>query len=236
MNHEHQPGQGPEHDQQPPENDDERSPWNPHEQVGDVYAVDLPADGEPTAELLDADRPRIWAGSWLDYNNGLLHGQWIDADREEADVWTDIQAMLDASPTARETGQAAEDWGIFDHENFGACKPGEQESVRYVTAVARGIREHGPAFAAWADVMEDEEHFEQFSDAYLGAYDSLEAYAEQLVDDLGYEQLLDQAVPQSLRPYVRLDTEGLARDLQLGGDVHALPAENGGVWVFQGDA
>jgi antirestriction protein len=80
--------------------------------------------------------------------------------------------------------------------------------------------------------MEDETAFDGFTDAYLGEYDSLEAYVEQLIDDLDYEQLLDNAVPESLRPYVRIDTEMLARDM--GSDVHVYPRGDGGVWVFDG--
>lgn len=88
-----------------------------------------PADNQPPTPEQPADRPRIWVGSWLDYNNAILHGQWIDADREEADVWTDIRAMLAASPTSRNTGQVAEEWGIFDFEGFGAFRLDEQENL-----------------------------------------------------------------------------------------------------------
>ena len=103
-----------------------------------------------------------------------------------------------------------------------------------MTAVARGIAEHGPAFAAWADVMEDEATLGGFADAYLGEYDSLEAYAEHLVDDLGYNQLLDDVLPEHVRRYVQINTAGLAQDMWLGGDVHVYPKDGGGVWLFDG--
>ncbi len=144
-------------------------------------------------------------------------------------VWTDIQAVLTTSPTAKQTGDVAEDWGISDYENFGPYKPGEQESVRYVTAVARGIAEHGPAFAAWADVMEDEEYFEQFADAYLGEFDSLEAYVEQLMEDLGCNQLIDETLPEHIRRYVEINVAGLAQDLRLSSDVYNYQRDGGGV-------
>lgn len=251
MNHENQAGRGAEHEQQPqaaqpPESGGERSPWDPDEQVGDIYQVSderggtpeitkLP-DDQPETQQQPADSPRIWVGSWLDYNNGILYGDWIDASRDTDEVWADVAAMLAASPTARKYGGGAEDWGIFDHEGFGPLNVGEQETISFVTAVARGISEHGPAFAAWADVMEDEASLGGFADLYLGEYDSLEAYAEQLVDDLGYDELLDRTIPESLRPYVQINVAGLAQDMWLGGDIHVYHRDGGGVWLFDGRA
>lgn len=176
--------------------------------------------------------PKIWVGSWLDYNNGVLHGDWIDVARTEDEVWADIEAILKASPTARKYGEVAEDWGIFDYENFAPLSVGESETIAHVTAVARGIAEHGPAFAAWADLVQDPELLDGFDEAYLGEYDSLQAYVEQLIDDLGYDELLDRAVPPGIRPYVKIDVAATARDLQFGGDLQAVPAEGGGVWIF----
>jgi antirestriction protein len=189
---------------------------------------DQPEKQEPT------EPPQIWVGSWLDYNNGRLHGEWIDAARETDEVWADIQAMLAASPTAKQSGEAAEEWGIFDYENFGALKVGEQETISFVAAVARGIAEHGLAFSAWADVMEEEEALGGFADSYLGEYDSMEAYAEQLIDDLDYNQLLDEALPEHVRRYVEINVAGLAQDMWLGGDVNVYQKEGGGVWLFDG--
>jgi len=221
-------------------------PRGPNEQPTDGYEIDrrgriehterLPDDSrgdEPgSGEHATAARPRIWVGSWLDYNNGILHGDWISADQDDAEVWTDIQAMLARSPTSAQTGVAAEDWGIFDHEHFGPLRIHENESVAWVATVARGIAEHGLAFAAWADVMQDEALLDGFEIAYLGHFDSVEAFAEQLVDDLGYQQVLDDAVPEQLQPYIRIDCSALARDLQAGGDIHVVPANDGGVWLF----
>ncbi|MDQ2838349.1 MAG: antirestriction protein ArdA [Actinomycetota bacterium] len=173
-------------------------------------------------------------GAWADYNNGSLHGAWLDAAREPAEIEADIQTMLAASPWTAQTGEPAEDWGIFDFDNFGNCRIGEQENLDWISQVAKGIAEHGLAFAAWADVMEEEEHLAGFSTAYLGRYDNLHAYIEQLINDLGYDELLDKAVPASIRPYVKIDITATANDLLLGGDLYALPADDGGVWVFDG--
>jgi antirestriction protein len=64
-----------------------------------------------------------------------------------------------------------------------------------------------------------------FTESYQGAYDSLEEWAEQYLDETG---LLWQ-VPESLRVY--LDIESWADDAELNGDVYAVELE-GKVHVF----
>jgi antirestriction protein len=188
------------------------------------------SEQEASHEHIAATTPRIYVASLSDYNNGHLHGIWLDADREPEDVHADIQTML-----AQSHDPGAEEFAIHDFEGFGEARIDEYDSIELVTRIARGIAEHGLAFAAWANVQDDDEaSLDQFTDAYIGHYDSVDTYAEQLIDDLGYQQLLDDSVPESLRPYARIDTEALARDMLLEGDLHAIPADDGGVWLFDG--
>ena len=201
-------------EQQPPEQPEER------------------AEQATTPEHDTSVPPSIWVGSLADYNNGDLHGRWVDAARDPDDIHRDIRAMLASGPAAAR-GESPEEWGIFDHEGFGALRIDQYESIDYVSRVARGITEHGPAFAAWADVMQDEELLDGFADAYLGHHDSLESYAENWFDEAGYDRILDHILPESIRRYVHLDAAALAHDLSLSGDVHVLPADGGGVFVFQ---
>lgn len=224
-----------EHEQQPTGDQSKQGPWDPDERVGDIYEIELGPDGEASIEKLESDRPQIWVGSLSDYNNGILYGEWLDAGREPDEIHADITRILAGSPTAAETGQPAEEWAIFDFDNFGSARIHEHDQIELVSRIARGIDEHGLAFAAWADVCDDDrDMLDGFADAYLGHYDSVETYAEQLVGDLGYEQTLDQAIPDSMRSYVKVDTEGLARDMKLGGDIHVVAADDGGVWIFDG--
>ncbi len=191
-----------------------------------VVATALEAEQPPIAP------PRIWVGSLSDYNNGQLYGAWIDAAREPQAIEADIQAMLAGSPWTARTGEPAEEWGVLDFDNFGACRIDQHETLDWISAVARGIAQHGLAFAAWADVVEEPALLAGFDEAYLGHYDSLHTYVEQLINDLGYDELLDRVVPTSLRPYVKIDIAATAQDL--GTDLHALPATEGGVWIFRG--
>ncbi len=209
--------------EQPPESPD----GNPQEAEPQLPDAEQHKDLETT-------QPRIWAGSLSDYNNGVLHGSWLDAARDPDEIQADIQTMLTASPWTARTGEPAEEWGIFDTDNFGDCRIDQHEDLDWVSGVARGIAEHGPAFAAWADVVEDPGLLDNFDEAYLGEYDNLEAYAEQLTDDLGYNQLLDDNLPEHIRRYVDINYAGLAQDMWLNGDVQVYDRSDGGVWIFHG--
>lgn len=178
--------------------------------------------------------PRIWVASLADYNNGSLHGRWIDAARDEAELQADIDAMLAASPLTAQTGERAEEWAIHDSDGFAPLRIDAHENLRWISRVAKGIAEYGPAFAAYAEVVEEEDLLASFDEDYLGHYDDLHTYVEQLINDLGYDRILDEALPASIRPYVKIDVTATANDLLLGGDLHAVPAADGGVWIFRG--
>ena len=195
-----------------------------------------PKPQQPNAEQHEAEptpQPQIWVGSLADYNNGVLHGAWVDAARDPDEIQADINTMLAASPWTARTGEPAEEWAIHDYDGFGPLRIDEHENLGWISRVAKGIAEHGLAFAAYADVMQAEELLASFDKAYQGHYDSLTAYVEQLINELGYDELLDRVVPTSLRPYVKINVAATARDL-LRGDLHVLPATEGGVWIFRG--
>ncbi len=136
--------------------------------------------------------------------------------------------MLAGSPTP-----GAEEYAIHDYENFGPLKLGEYESIETVARFARGISEHGVAYAHWAALVDERspEALGHFEDAYRGHFDSLVDYAAQLFDDFGYNDLIETIVPEHLRPYVRIDIEAFARDLELSGSVTTSEGD-GGVYVF----
>lgn len=174
--------------------------------------------------------PAIYVASLADYNNGILHGAWIDAARDPEDIQADINAILASS---REPD--AEEWAIHDYEQFGRWRVNEHDSVELVSRIAKGIAEHGYAYSAWADVSEGEPasfDIDSFHDAYLGHYDSIADYVEQMADELGYTRELEK-LPDYLRNYVRIDYAAIARDMHLSGDIATVDDPNGGVWIFR---
>ncbi len=172
--------------------------------------------------------PRIWVASLADYNAGRLYGDWLDAAQEKSELEEAIVGLLARAPTP-----GAEECAIFDADGFAGLRIDGHESLDVVSRLARGIKEHGPAFAAWSDIAgRDAETLEAFEASYLGEWGSLAAYAEHLFEELGYQEQLDQAVPPCMQPYVRFDSEAFGRDLQLSGEVNFAHAPTGGIWLF----
>ena len=181
----------------------------------------------PDSETEPTLAPAIYVASLADYNNGTLHGVWIDAAREPEAIYTDINAML-----AQSREENAEEFALHDYDQFGTCRINEFDPIEKVSRIACGIKEHGEAFAAWAELRNgDPEWLDDFRDAYLGHFESAQDFAKQMADDLGYADELAK-LPESLRPYVHFDSAALARDMELAGDIYVAPKPFGGVWIF----
>jgi antirestriction protein len=175
------------------------------------------------------DQPRIYVASLSDYNAGRLYGKWIDAAQEPEELEQAIKEMLAHSPDV-----FAEEWAIHDYEGFGSVRLSEYESLEFVSKLACGIAENGLAFAAWATICAgNEEALGRFDEAYVGNWESLEAHASDLLEGLGFDSP-EELFPEWIRPYVKIDVEGFARDLELNGDVISMEAPDGSVWVFDG--
>jgi antirestriction protein len=167
--------------------------------------------------------PRIYVACLAGYNNGRLHGAWIDANQSAADIAAEVQTMLAVSP---EPG--AQEWGIHDYEGFGELRLSEWESFERVSAIAAGIVEHGPAFGAWLsyDGSRDPADMWAFEDAYRGEWESLRDYVEDFADDIGLYAAADQAGS----PYVTVDIDALTRDLDI--ELHTVESDHYTVYVF----
>ncbi|MDR0779720.1 MAG: antirestriction protein ArdA, partial [Pseudomonadales bacterium] len=61
--------------------------------------------------------PRIYVACLAAYNNGILHGAWLDAAQEPEALQNEVRDMLAASPIA-----GAEEWAIHDYEGFGEIR------------------------------------------------------------------------------------------------------------------
>ena len=176
--------------------------------------------------------PRIWVASLADYVNGRLHGEWLDPAVEDHELLEAVQTML-----AKSHEPLAEEHAIFDYEGFEPWKPSEFDPLELVAKVARGIRDHGRPYAVWADLVSGEtERLDQFEEAYLGQYESPQAWAEEVANDLGLNDELDASVGATWRPYVQFDAEGFARDCRLSGDVTFESRPDGTVDVFREEA
>jgi antirestriction protein len=171
----------------------------------------------------DTDTPRIYVACLASYNAGELHGVWVDVPEDVESLHAAIQEMLAASPEPD-----AEEWAIHDYEGFGSVHLEEYASLEHVVETAAFIQEHGELaselIAHFAGDIEEASH--AIEEHYAGCYDSLETFAEELMEDSG--QLA--SVPENLRNYI--DFEAIASDMDLNGDVFTLEIGYKEVHVF----
>jgi antirestriction protein len=169
------------------------------------------------------DSPRIYVACLAAYNNGILHGAWIDADQSEDDLYEAIERMLAASPIP-----GAEEWAIHDYEGFGELRLSECEQLDRVAAIATGIAEHGDAFAAWLsyDDSRDPTDTQAFEGAFRGEWSSLREYAQDWAESTGLNDMAEQAKS----PYVVVNIDLLERDLDI--EMYTARGSNGNVYVF----
>lgn len=168
---------------------------------------------------------KIYIACLAAYNNGKLHGKWIEANQDVSDIWAEVSAMLRASPEPN-----AEEWAMHDYEGFGEVKFSEWPDFARISAIAALLEDHGEAFSLWyanqdgksIDVNDLEENF---LEQWQGAHDSESAFADHLLEKTGQLSQL----PKWARGHFNF--ESYARDLRLSGDYSFVP-HNGQVYAF----
>ncbi len=168
-------------------------------------------------ENQEQTKPRIYVASLADYNAGRLIGKWIDATQEAQAIHEEIAELLKQSQEP-----IAEEWAIHDYEGFSGVDIGEYSDIESVAEAATLVVEHGPVFAKLVDhlggLSQIAEAKRYMEDGCHGVYDKLEHYVMELVEDC-YSDCL-QNLPDFIR--LNIDYEGIARDMELGGDVFTI--------------
>src|SRR3546814_14709714 len=109
---------------------------------------------------------RIYVACLAAYNNGILHGCWIDATEGDEDIHERIRDMLFASPIS-----GAEEWAIHDHEGFEGARIEEYASIDTVCQIAHFIAVHGALGGKLIEYFGDlDEAREAMEERYYGAY------------------------------------------------------------------
>lgn len=147
------------------------------------------------------DTPQIYVACLASYNNGFLHGKWIEANQSESEIIEEIQTMLEESPE-----EEAEEWAIHCYEGFGSIKIHEFESISTIKEYAEFIAEHGELGQALIADYGIESAQVMMEDQYYGCYDSEVDFAHHMIDDCYSEKL-----PDNLMMY--FDYGAFARDL-----------------------
>jgi antirestriction protein len=156
--------------------------------------------------------PKIYIACLASYNNGILYGKWIDANQDASVLEEEISDILAGSPMAD-----AEEWAIHDYDDFDDLRLSEYESLETISQVAENIVERGELFIeAYKYTNSIDETIEMLNDRFIGYYDSVIDYAEEITDI--------STVPQHLQYYI--DFESLARDIELSGEIHTFEVDN----------
>ena len=161
---------------------------------------------------------RIYVACPAAYNNGILHGAWINADQDVDSIRQAISDMLKESPIPD-----AEEWAIHDHEGFEGAEISEYAGIDEVAERAAFIAEHGGLGAKLiAHCGELEEAKEAIGDHYAGEYESVADFARELTEQ-------STKIPDNLAYYI--DYERMAHDLEIN-DVFTLETGFQCVHVF----
>ncbi len=163
---------------------------------------------------------RIYVACLAAYNNGYLHGAWIDADQDADQIRDQIAAMLARSPVTE-----AEEYAIHDYEGFEGVSISEYAGIDSVARMAAVIAEHGALGAGLLEQFSgDIDQAETaLQDCYHGQFASLADYMEELTTE-------SVTIPEALRYYV--DWAAMARDAEMGGDLFTIETTHGEVHVF----
>lgn len=165
--------------------------------------------------------PRIYVACLAAYNNGYLHGAWIDADQDADEIRGEISAMLARSPI-----KGAEEYAIHDYEGFESVTIHEYAGIEKVARMGAFIAEHG---ALGAGLLEQfagdiDQAETSLQDCYHGQFASLADYMEELTTESGV------TIPEALRYYI--DWEAMARDAEMGGEFFTIETGHDEVHVF----
>lgn len=163
---------------------------------------------------------RIYVADLAAYNNGKLHGLWIDAGEDLDVIQEQIQGLLADSPE-----ELAEEYAIHDYEGFGGYSLSEYESLEKVHAVAEFISEHpdigGELLSFYGGNLDDATT--AANDNYAGCYKSVSEFAEQLTDET-------TEIPERLSSYI--DYQRMGQDMELSGDIYTVETGFEEVHVF----
>lgn len=163
--------------------------------------------------------PRIYIADLAAYNNGILHGIWLEASQNLNELWSATQAMLKSSPISN-----AEEYAIHDYEGFEGYEIGEYIGLESAHAVACFIEEHGHLGSAllnyWCGDLQQAGC--ALEEDYYGMYESLADFAQELTE-------MSIEIPKTLEYYI--DYAAMGRDLEIN-DMYTFDLAYDEIHVF----
>jgi antirestriction protein len=173
-------------------------------------------------------RPRVYLADQTNRPQGLVHGHWLDAARDAGELDSMIAAVLHRTPA-----DSTHAWTVQATRDFAGLDLHGCTDTALISRLARGVAEHGAAYAAYVGIVgtNDPEMLDKFTDLYVGSYDSPEAWACAVADDLDWHAQLDREITDPmLRRYVVIDYAKVAREGAQSWDV--VTGHDGRTHVF----
>lgn len=177
---------------------------------------------------------RIYAACLASYNNGVLHGRWIDASSDVDEMQEEVNAMLRESRFPNIVGPdgspMAEEFAIHDFDGLPRSL-GEYSGLRAVAAVVALVEDtdfldQDVVIAVIDDCDGDVAAARDMLEyRFCGVYDSFRDYA----DEAAYDMLATYEIPDDHPAFRYFDYAAWARDLSC--EMHVVLCE-GGVAVF----
>ena len=188
---------------------------------------------------------RFYAACLASYNNGILHGAWIDASTDVDEMQDAINAMLRASRfpnvTVEHDGKrvpSAEEWAMHDKDGDELDGLGEYCGLQAIANRIElaelaeselgddGMEIVNAFYDRWGQCDDaPADMIERVRDAYQGTFRDLEAWADDYWESSG----MYDGIPEHARAYV--DVERWARDAEMGGDIFTADV-SGGLAIF----
>jgi antirestriction protein len=145
--------------------------------------------------------PRIYVACLAAYNNGYLHGEWIDANQDAESLYEEVRKILSASPISR-----AEEFAIHDFEGFGDIRINEYTGLETISELAEFLLEHGELGAAVYEYANNiDEAKKLLEECYYGEFASEEDFVYYWTHEVDCRE-----IPAYLQYYI--DYKAMARD------------------------
>lgn len=153
---------------------------------------------------------KIYVADLAAYNNGILHGVWIEELLDIDELEQQVTKMLEQSPV-----EDAEEYAIHDFEGFGELSLNEFVSLDRINQLALFLNEYpdcGDIVLNYCNGDIDEAN-RLLDECYQGTYDSVEDYAQEIGEEC-------YSIPDPLKYYI--NWEAFSRDMLLNGDIHVI--------------
>ena len=163
-------------------------------------------EGSEEHEQEPKENPRIYVASLSDYNAGRLHGSWLDAAQSAEALW-----LASARCWRRHQSRSPKSGPSMTSSPLATCVYRSMSPWKRVSEIRLGIRAWSRVRSLGVSILSamSGTAFHQFEECYMGQLGFATEYAESILDSFGLWQAIEEAVPEPLQPYIRIDAEAL---------------------------